>query len=89
MNLVKKGNAILNKFKNCGIKNFPEVARKNNRPKTITNNIIFLYISELAPLFFLAFLIISNIIMIKMIIIKKRNINFIYINLMIVQPIFI
>ena len=37
------GNPTLIKFKNCGIKNLPEVARKKSRPDTITIKIRFLY----------------------------------------------
>ena len=41
------GNPTLIKFNICGIKNLPEVARKNNKPATITIKIKFLY--NLAP----------------------------------------
>jgi len=41
------GNPTLIKFKNCGIKNLPEVARKKSRPDTITIKIRFLYNLEL------------------------------------------
>ena len=48
MSLVKKGNPTLIKFKSCGIKNLPEVARKNNKPATTTIKIKFLYNLEFA-----------------------------------------
>ena len=44
MNLVKKGSPTLINCKICGKIYLPDVAIKNNRPRTIMINIIALYI---------------------------------------------
>ena len=47
MNLVKKGSPTLIICKICGKIYLPDVAIKNNRPKTIIVNIIALYLLRL------------------------------------------
>ena len=77
INLLKNGSPTLIKLKSCGIKNFPEVARKNNIPATITIKIKFLYNLELLIDTDLALdLKINKIITITAKTINKRNISF-------------
>ena len=72
MNLVKKGSPTLIICKICGKIYLPDVAIKNNRPRTIIVNIIVLYLLWLI-LMLLLDLRISKIITIIMI--TTRNLN--------------
>ncbi len=72
MNLVKKGSPTLIICKICGKIYLPDVAIKNNRPRTIIINIIVLYLLWLI-LMLLLDLRISKIITIIMI--TTRNLN--------------
>ena len=53
MNLVKKGSPTLINCKICGKIYLPDVAIKNNRPRTMIINIIDLYLFWLALMLFL------------------------------------
>ena len=78
--MVKKGNPTLIKFKSCGIKNLPEVARKNSKPATRTIKIKFLYNLEFPNELDLALdLKINKIITITAKTINNRIISFFYI----------